>query len=105
MESIGDASQIYSTAHSTLQPAVEIAARVTPGEFHTFAVSWDDRRLIFYVDNRETGEQQTPADFTKPMFVLANLAIGGNWPGSPDASTAFPANLAIDYIRAYVFAR
>jgi beta-glucanase (GH16 family) len=38
------------------------------------------------------------------MYLLANVAVGGNWPGAPDATTAFPARMSIDYIRAYRFA-
>jgi beta-glucanase (GH16 family) len=36
-----------------------------------------------------------------PMHVLLNLAVGGDWPGPPDQTTAFPASYDIDYIRAY----
>jgi len=35
------------------------------------------------------------------MYIIANTALGGWWPGSPDASTPFPADYKIDYIRAY----
>ena len=38
------------------------------------------------------------------MYFVANLAVGGQWPGAPDASTRFPADFAIDYVRAYRFA-
>jgi len=38
---------------------------------------------------------------TEPMYVLANLAVGGNWPGSPDASTPFPSDLEIDWIHVF----
>ncbi len=36
-----------------------------------------------------------------PFFILLNVAVGGNWPGPPNLSTAFPAELQIDYIRVY----
>jgi beta-glucanase (GH16 family) len=36
-----------------------------------------------------------------PFFIILNLAVGGSWPGSPDATTAFPAELRIDYVRYY----
>ena len=36
-----------------------------------------------------------------PMYMIANLAVGGAWPGNADASTPFPANMNIDWIRAY----
>jgi len=35
------------------------------------------------------------------MYMLANLAVGGDWPGAPNSTTPFPADMKIDYIRAY----
>ena len=54
-------------------------------------------------------QTRTPADLPagarwvhgKPMFMLLNLAVGGNWPGNPDASTVFPQNLQVDWVRVY----
>ena len=39
--------------------------------------------------------------FDHPFFLILNLAVGGNWPGSPDANTAFPARMKVDYVRVY----
>ncbi|TNY02487.1 glycoside hydrolase family 16 protein, partial [Escherichia coli] len=39
--------------------------------------------------------------FEKPFFVVLNLAVGGDWPGSPDASTVFPAQMKVDWVRIY----
>ena len=103
VESIGDPSQVYMTAHSRQGKSFGAEARITPHVFHTFAVSWDRQDLIWYIDGGEAGRVQTPEDMHKPMYMLANLAVGGNWPGAPDASTRFPAKLMIDYIRAYRF--
>lgn len=68
--------------------------------FHTFGVDWQPSRIIWYVDGVERfrTNQGVP---TEPMYLIANLAVGGDWPGSPDASTVFPAYLDIDYIPAY----
>lgn len=104
MEAVSDPTHIYSSVHSTTQPGAGVEARVTPGAFHTFAVSWGKRRIEWFVDNRSIGSVPTPADMHKPMYVIANLAVGGDWPGSPDKTTAFPATLSIDFIRAYRFA-
>lgn len=104
MESVSDASTVYSTTHSSVQPKVGVKAHITPDAFHTYAVSWDNSTITFYVDGRQIGSQPTPPDFHKPMYMVANLAIGGNWPGNPDATTRFPKRLTIDYIRAYRFA-
>jgi hypothetical protein len=103
VESIGDPSHVYMTAHSKQGKSFGAEARIEPHVFHTFAVSWDWRDLIWYIDGGEAGRVQTPEDMHKPMYMLANLAVGGNWPGAPDASTRFPAKLMIDYIRAYRF--
>ena len=105
MESIGDPGKMWVTAHSKLdeQPSKEV--HLDPDSFHIFAVSWDPHLLIWYVDGQEVRRQPTPPDMNKPMYMLANLAVGGNWPGAPDASTAWPARMSIDYIRAYRIAQ
>lgn len=104
MESIGDPSKVYVTAHSKLVKDGGTEAAVASDAFHTFAVSWDSRQLVWFVDGREVKRLPTPPDLNKPMFMLANVALGGDWAGAPDASTPFPARFAIDYIRAYQFA-
>ena len=104
MESIGDPTEFYTTAHSNLDKTPATKTAISPDIFHTFAVIWDARNLVWYVDGREVKRQATPADMHKPMYMLANVAIGGDWPGAPDASTRFPARMSIDYIRAYRFA-
>lgn len=105
MESIGDPSQVFVTTHSKATKAEGFERRIAADEFHTFAVSWDADDVIWYIDGKEAGRHKTPADMHKPMYMLANLAVGGNWPGAPDARTRFPATYEIDYIRAYRFAR
>jgi len=103
VESIGNPSHVFMTAHSKHGRSAGAEAHITPDVFHTFAVSWDPRNLIWYIDGDEAGRVPTPEDMHKPMYLLANLAVGGNWPGAPDTSTHFPAKLMIDYIRAYRF--
>ena len=56
-----------------------------------------------YLDGVKTGTLPTHADMNQPMYMLLNLAIGGNWPGDPDANTVMPAKLDIDYVRAWRF--
>lgn len=75
--------------------------------FHTFTVDWSPNLIKWYVDG-VLFSQKTPADlngnpwvFDKPHFILLNLAVGGQWPGSPDASTAFPARYVVDYVAVY----
>ncbi|WP_310541739.1 glycoside hydrolase family 16 protein [Phenylobacterium sp.] len=104
MESVGDPAKVFVTSHSKAAKSTGTEVSVTPGEFHTYAVSWDRELLIWYVDGREVRRQPTPIDMHKPMYLLANTAIGGDWAGAPDTTTPFPAHFVIDYIRAYRFA-
>jgi beta-glucanase (GH16 family) len=71
--------------------------------WHTFAVHWTRRRLSWFVDG--VARWSVSADEallpTEPMYLLATLAVGGDYPGSPDGDTAFPATFEIDYIRAW----
>ncbi len=68
--------------------------------FHTFAVQWTPTKLTWYVDGIERF-QTTQHIPHQPMYVIANLAVGGSWPGMPDSATQFPGEMIIDYIRVY----
>jgi beta-glucanase (GH16 family) len=72
-------------------------------DFHTFAVEWSAQKILWYVDGVKRYELTSKSP-TGPMYLLANLAVGGDWPGAPDGSTPFPATFSIDYIRAYAAA-
>jgi beta-glucanase (GH16 family) len=69
-------------------------------DFHTFAIEWSPSTIIWYVDGVEQHRTSEGVP-SQPMFVVANLAIGGHWPGSPDSTTPFPSTFEIDYIRVY----
>ncbi|HEY4032070.1 MAG TPA: glycoside hydrolase family 16 protein [Caulobacteraceae bacterium] len=105
MESIGNPLQAFMTVHSGPVPTKGVEVHPTSDGFHTYAVAWDAQNVVFYLDGMETQRMATPSDMHKPMYVVANLALGGDWAGTPDASTAFPARFTIQYIRAYRFAQ
>ena len=77
-------------------------------DFHTFAVEWEPNVIRFYVDGL-LYRTRTPADlpagtswvFDHPFFIILNVAVGGGWPGNPDATTIFPQQMLVDYVRAY----
>lgn len=94
-------------------------------DWHTYAVEWEPGEIRFYVDAVQTctyrhwwscsqvadgqGVQATgeadlnpwPAPFDQPFYLLMNVAVGGNFPGVPNAETRFPAELVVDYVRVY----
>src|SRR5882724_4147519 len=77
-------------------------------DFHTFAVEWEPNVIRFYVDGN-LYQTRTPADlpqgtswvFDHPFFIILNVAVGGGWPGNPDATTNFPQQMQVDYVRVY----
>jgi beta-glucanase (GH16 family) len=78
------------------------------GDFHLYAVEWEPSTIRFYVDSNLYGtftQSQWPAGgawtFDHPFFILLNVAVGGDWPGSPDNTTVFPQQMLVDYVRVY----
>lgn len=78
-------------------------------DFHVYAVQWEEGEVRWFVDDEHyatqnewyTPEAPFPAPFNQRFHIVLNLAIGGNWPGPPDASTTFPQTLLVDYVRVY----
>ena len=76
--------------------------------FHVFAVEWEPNQIRWYVDGN-LYQTRTPADlpagtqwvFDHPFFIILNEAVGGYWPGDPDATTVFPQKMTVDYVRVY----
>ncbi len=70
--------------------------------FHTYAIDWQPDELVWYFDGVPVKHEPAPRDFRNdPRYLIINLAVGGNWPGKPDAKTKFPAEFAVDYVRVY----
>ncbi|HEY3694278.1 Calx-beta domain-containing protein [Phenylobacterium sp.] len=69
--------------------------------FHRYGVDWEADKITYYFDGQVTGVAPTAPEMNSPMYMILNLAVGGSWGGPPTASTVFPANYQIDYIRAY----
>ncbi len=70
-------------------------------DYHVFSVEWKPGTAIFYVDGVERHRISDSKMSNQEMYIIANTAIGGWWPGSPDESTRFPGEYSIDYIRAW----
>jgi beta-glucanase (GH16 family) len=77
-------------------------------DFHVYAVEWEADAIRFYVD-QDLYVTRTHADlragqvweFDHPFYLLLNVAVGGDWPGNPNASTVFPQTMLVDYVRVY----
>jgi beta-glucanase (GH16 family) len=113
MEILGsDPSTLYTTVHSQVDGATKIddthyqtsaGAQISDASasFHTYGVDWQADTITWYVDGVKVAQVATPSDMHKPMYLIANLNVGGNWEGRPADNQSFSASFKIDYIRAY----
>jgi len=95
----------YSGANGITKPYELTNDRFDTG-FHIFGIEWGSSYINFYVDG-VLYNQITPDDVTgewvydHDFFIIMNLAVGGNYVGSPDASTVFPQEMIVDYVKVY----
>jgi beta-glucanase (GH16 family) len=85
-------------------PQFDTAQHIGPdlsAGFHDFRLDWTPEAITWYFDGVET-RRVTSNIPTSSMYLNAALAVGGDFAGSPDASTRFPATLAIDHVRVYL---
>jgi beta-glucanase (GH16 family) len=118
MENIGkEPATIHGSLHgpSTTAHTSDLTSTFTlpasqnfADDFHIYAVEWSPDIVRFYVDANLYATFRSsdwPAGgrwiFDHPFFLILNLAVGGDWPGSPDASTKFPQSMFVEYVRVY----
>lgn len=85
------------------------AAGFSAAVWHVYGMIWSKGQIQYYVDDpTNIYATSTPASLgspwpfdSGPQFIILNLAIGGSWPGNPDATTVFPADMQVDYVRIY----
>jgi beta-glucanase (GH16 family) len=114
MELLGhEPTKLYATVHygpgpgSTNISKSIISPAALSNEFHVYSLVWEQDKLQFMLDNvvfstvnkADLGGNNYP--FNETFFFIFNVAVGGNWPGSPNATTYFPQWLAVDYVRVF----
>lgn len=78
-------------------------------DFHVWAANWDSKGIVYTLDGRtvftlskdQVEQTRGPWIFDHPFYLILNLAIGGDWPGPPNAATPFPSRMLVDYVRVY----
>jgi beta-glucanase (GH16 family) len=109
MEHINNEPKIHGTAHWNNVGHQYLGGIINtdPTLFHTYSIVWDANSIKWYMDDQLyyilniSNNTNGTEEFHKKFYLILNLAVGGNWPGYPDASTVFPAEFVIDYIRVY----
>ena len=104
-------SESHSTVHYTndAKNYGEIQRSLTKfpdfsDSYHIFTLDWNPESLIFSVDGYQLSAiliEDDMKEFLRSSYLIMNVAVGGNWPGEPDATTMFPQTIYTDYIRVY----
>ncbi|CAM1344972.1 glycoside hydrolase family 16 protein [Tenacibaculum amylolyticum] len=100
--SLHNASSFGNTIHSqkTKIPTIEEG-------FHVYEMEWTKEAIIFYIDKKKVytyapinkNEKNWP--YSKPFYLIINMAIGGNFGGPEVDDTIFPEDFIIDYVKVY----
>ncbi|MBP6796233.1 MAG: glycoside hydrolase family 16 protein, partial [Saprospiraceae bacterium] len=116
MEYLGhEPNKVHATLHfgnpwpnnsSTTKSYSKPLSKLSDG-FHEIVLEWKENELKWFIDgylyatktNLDLNGHQWP--FDQKFHLLLNLAVGGNWPGNPNASTVFPQTFEVDYVRVY----
>jgi len=108
-----EVSLIHGTIHGPgysgsggISQSYELEAGRFDTGFHVFAVEWGEDYLRWYVDDElyhSLSSDDIPGDwvYDHSHFIILNLAVGGHYVGWPNASTVFPQNMIVDYVRVY----
>ena len=113
MEMLGhQPNKVYSTIHyksGTGSRNIEknlVNTASLADEFHVYSLVWETDKIKTMLDDKVIGEFSAAEvsgnyPFNEKFFFLFNVAVGGNWPGSPNATTYFPQFMMVDYIRVF----
>jgi beta-glucanase (GH16 family) len=111
MENIGkEPASVHGSLHGPSNYNTTSTSTLANGafadNFHVFAVDWYPDHVSFSMDGQIYNSQYRVNAgsgwvFDHPFFLLLNVAVGGDWPGNPDASTQFPQQMLVDYVHVF----
>lgn len=114
MENVGkEPATVYGTLHGPGYSGANgfgghrtLASGALADDFHVYAVEWEPGEIRWYLDgvqyhSAKPSQLPGPWVYDHPFYIIINLAVGGDWPGSPDASTVLPQQLVVDWVRVW----
>ncbi|MEI8048673.1 MAG: family 16 glycosylhydrolase [Bacteroidota bacterium] len=112
MENLGqNVNKVYGTAHYdngghlSAGGSYSLSGQGFNDKFHVFTIMWQENSIRWYVDYNpyfDVTDSSIKFDaFKLSQFFIFNVAVGGQWPGNPDATTVFPQTMTVDYIRVF----
>jgi len=118
MELKGSAPKVnYTTVHFGTNPTTDHKQRGTtytlPGatdfgdDFHVFSVIRSRDQMRWYIDGALyytlTPGDVLPYPFNNPFYMILNVAVGGDFDGNPDATSTFPQQMQVDYVKYFQY--
>lgn len=95
-----DASESHVYASGTKRLSQPLS-----NDYHVYEVEWDEQRVVGKIDDIiyfvKVIDPESMDEFLKEFFLIFNVAVGGNLGGAPDASTNWPQNMYVDWVRVY----
>ena len=120
VEQLGhEPNRVYGTLHfgnphaaAGKGASVQLKQGSLVDDWHEYVLEWYPGELRWFVDGELYQVQNDwftsggdkppfPAPYDRDFYLQLNVAVGGGWPGNPDATTVFPQVLKFDYIRVY----
>ncbi len=92
-------------SHAEYGQSYTLPSGILADEWHVYTIIWNENTITWFIDDIQYNVIDiTPSglsEFREEFFFIFNVAVGGNWPGSPDGTTVFPQRMAVDYIRVF----
>lgn len=116
MELVGQTpNKVYGTLHWGTSTATHqsfgtnyaLPSGTYADKFHVFTLIWEADKMEILMDDisyykfDKSKVGSAPYPFNESFFLIFNVAVGGDWPGSPDATTSFPQQMVVDYVRVF----
>ena len=116
MEHVGyDPGRVHGSIHTgsynhkinTQRGGSQLLDKIS-SKFYVYAIEWYEDRIDFLIDDAKYFSFQNDGKndfntwpFNQRFHLLINIAVGGDWPGSPDETTQFPTEMEVEYVRVY----
>ncbi len=106
----------YVTTPGTSGGGVNCVVPTSSSDYNTYTVEWTPTRMTFLYDGTTCWSttwvpqwpyapflSSAPIPFDQPFYLLVTLAVGNSQTpyNVPNAQTPFPAQMSVDYIRAW----
>jgi beta-glucanase (GH16 family) len=109
IEHINSETKVHGTAHWDNVGHIYWGGIINndPTQFHNYSIIWDSTKIQWFMDDQIYYQLNTlngvngTEEFQNSFYLILNLAVGGDWPGYPNANTIFPAEMLVDYVKVY----